>query len=53
VRRRVVSVDNAEAYLARHPGIVPMPEGYAIFETTGPWEDYSTPSRDMRLLHST
>ena len=27
-----------------------MPRGPAIFETTGPWEDYSTPSRDMRLL---
>jgi hypothetical protein len=27
-----------------------MPSGPAIFETTGPWEDYATPSRDMRLL---
>ena len=27
-----------------------MPKGPAIFETTGPWEDYATPSRDMRLL---
>jgi hypothetical protein len=27
-----------------------MPSGSAIFETVGPWEDYSTPSRDMRLL---
>jgi hypothetical protein len=27
-----------------------MPEGAAIFETTGPWEDYATPSRDLRLL---
>jgi hypothetical protein len=27
-----------------------MPQGPAIFETTGPWEDYATPSRDMRLL---
>jgi hypothetical protein len=27
-----------------------MPSGAAIFETTGPWEDYATPSRDMRLL---
>lgn len=34
-----------------HPGtVVPMPGGPAIFETTGPWEDYATPSRDMRLL---
>ena len=27
-----------------------MPEGAAIFETTGAWEDFSTPSRDLRLL---
>ena len=27
-----------------------MPDGAKIFETTGPWEDYATPSRDMRLL---
>ena len=27
-----------------------MPKGYTIFETTGPWEDFATPSRDMRLL---
>jgi hypothetical protein len=24
--------------------------GPAIFETTGPWEDYATPSRDLRIL---
>ncbi|MDX9723490.1 MAG: NlpC/P60 family protein [Myxococcota bacterium] len=51
VRRRVLSVDNGEQYLKEngYPNI-PMPEGYAVFETTGPWEDFSTPSRDMRLL---
>jgi hypothetical protein len=27
-----------------------MPDGPAIFETTGPWEDFSTPARDFRLL---
>ena len=27
-----------------------MPSGAAIFETQGPWEDYATPSRDLRLL---
>jgi hypothetical protein len=27
-----------------------MPDGAKIFETKGPWEDYATPSRDMRLL---
>jgi hypothetical protein len=48
---RVSSVDNGENYLRAHPGsIIPMPGGPAIFETTGPWEDYATPSRDMRLL---
>ncbi|MBI5481207.1 MAG: C40 family peptidase [Deltaproteobacteria bacterium] len=51
VRRRVNSVDNGERYLAGHPGtVVPMPTGHAIFETGGPWEDFATPSRDMRLL---
>ena len=27
-----------------------MPDGPAIFETTGAWEDFATPSRDLRLL---
>ena len=27
-----------------------MPNGAAIFETTGAWEDFATPSRDLRLL---
>lgn len=48
---RVQSVDNGENYMRTHPGtVVPMPRGRAIFETAGPWEDYSTPSRDMRIL---
>jgi hypothetical protein len=48
---RVTSVDNGEAYHRANPRVtISMPEGPAIFETTGPWEDYSTPSRDMRLL---
>ncbi len=48
---RVGSVDNGESYMRAHPGtVIPMPSGPAIFETTGPWEDYATPSRDMRLL---
>jgi hypothetical protein len=29
---------------------IPMPNGGSIFETRGPWEDYSTPARDLRLL---
>jgi len=48
---RVTAVENGEDYARRHPGaVIAMPEGKAIFETIGPWEDYSTPSRDMRLL---
>jgi hypothetical protein len=27
-----------------------MPDGATIFETTGAWEDFSTPSRDLRIL---
>ena len=27
-----------------------MPDGAAIFETSGAWEDFATPSRDLRLL---
>ena len=53
VERRIVSVDNGERYVREHPReTIPMPEGHAIFETTGPWEDFATPSRDMRLLIS-
>ncbi|TAN47498.1 MAG: hypothetical protein EPN21_17465 [Methylococcaceae bacterium] len=48
---RVNSVDAGEKYLRAHPGtVVDMPQGAAIFETIGLWEDYSTPSRDMRLI---
>ena len=27
-----------------------MPMGYPVFDTIGPWEDFATPSRDMRIL---
>jgi hypothetical protein len=48
---RVRSVDNGEVYMRAHPAtVVPMPRGPALFETTGLWEDYATPSRDLRLL---
>lgn len=51
VETRVESVDNGENYLRRNPrAVIPMPSGPSIFETIGPWEDYATPSRDMRLL---
>lgn len=51
IETRVNSVDNGEAYFRNSPGsVIPMPSGAAIFQTIGPWEDYSTPSRDMRLI---
>jgi hypothetical protein len=50
VRTRVVSIENGRAYALAHRDAIDMPKGPAIFETTGPWEDFSTPSRDLRLL---
>ncbi len=51
VTTRVGSVDNGEKFMREnHAPVVPMPEGPKIFETIGPWEDYATPSRDLRLL---
>ncbi len=48
---RVGSVANGEAYMTAHPGaVIPMPSGPSVFQSLGPWEDYSTPNRDMRLL---
>ena len=48
---RVDSVAKGEAYVRAHPGaIVPMPSGPSVFQTLGPWEDYATPNRDLRLL---
>ncbi|MCS6799471.1 MAG: C40 family peptidase, partial [Myxococcota bacterium] len=51
VLRRVQSVQNGVDWAERNGWpVVPMPEGHDVFETSGPWEDYATPSRDMRLL---
>lgn len=51
LQRRVTSVNNGLAYMReRGWSEVEMPQGYRIFETSGAWENYSTPSRDMRLL---
>jgi len=44
------SVENGENYFRKKANTIEMPKGAAIFETIGPWEDYATPSRDMRLL---
>lgn len=50
-RRRVLAVDNGEQFMRESGGRpMAMPHGHDIFETTGPWEDFATPSRDMRLL---
>jgi hypothetical protein len=50
LQTRVGSVENGKRYMRGHPHPMPMPEGAHIFETVGPWEDYATPSRDLRLL---
>ncbi len=50
VKTRVNSVDNGRKFLATGKPAAEMPDGAKIFETTGDWEDFSTPSRDLRLL---
>lgn len=50
VKTRVTSVENGRKYLAGGGAVVAIPAGATIFETTGAWEDFATPSRDLRLL---
>ena len=50
VKTRVTSVENGRKFQNSGKGDATMPDGAAIFETTGAWEDFSTPSRDLRLL---
>jgi hypothetical protein len=50
VRTRIIGVANGENRFKTSSGMIPMPDGNAIFETVGEWEDFSTPGRDMRLL---
>jgi hypothetical protein len=51
LQTRVGSVDNGEVYAKQSKNaVIEMPEGPKIFETIGPWEDFATPSRDMRLI---
>jgi hypothetical protein len=50
VKARVTSVENGRKYQSSGRGEASMPDGAAIFETTGAWEDFATPSRDLRLL---
>jgi hypothetical protein len=50
VKARVISVENGRKFQLSGRGDAEMPDGAAIFETTGAWEDFATPSRDLRLL---
>ena len=50
VKGRVKSVQNGIEYFQKGGTRIDMPDGAEIFETTGAWEDFSTPSRDLRLL---
>jgi len=50
VKARVTSVENGRKYQAGGHGDAEMPDGPSIFETAGAWEDFATPSRDLRLL---
>ncbi|MEE9501875.1 MAG: hypothetical protein V3V48_07350, partial [Candidatus Aminicenantaceae bacterium] len=51
LQARVKAVANGEKYmLETNFEVMPMPSGARIFQTSGPWEDYSTPARDMRFL---
>jgi hypothetical protein len=50
VRTRVKSVDNGRKWLETSKAPATMPDGAEIFETNGAWEDFATPSRDLRLL---
>jgi hypothetical protein len=50
VKARVTSVENGRKYQNSGRGEAEMPDGASIFETTGAWEDFATPARDLRLL---
>ncbi|WP_426434843.1 hypothetical protein [Bradyrhizobium genosp. P] len=50
IKTRVTSVENGRKYQIKQAGETAMPDGASIFETTGAWEDFSTPARDFRLL---
>jgi hypothetical protein len=50
VKARVTSVENGRKFQNSGRGDATMPDGASIFETTGAWEDFATPARDLRLL---
>jgi hypothetical protein len=49
VKARVTSVENGRKFQGSGR-TADMPDGASIFETTGAWEDFATPARDLRLL---
>ena len=50
VRTRVTAVELGRKFQNSGKGDASMPDGAAIFATSGAWEDFSTPARDFRLL---
>jgi hypothetical protein len=50
LERRVQEVAIADEIVRERKRPIEMPEGRAIFRTTGAWEAVSTPCRDLRLL---
>ena len=50
VKTRVTAVENGRKYQNSGRGDAVMPNGAAIFETSGAWEDFATPARDFRML---
>jgi len=50
VKARVTSVENGRKFQNSGHGDADMPDGPSIFEAAGAWEDFATPSRDLRLL---
>ena len=50
VKARVTSVENGRKFQNGGSRDADMPDGASIFETTGAWEDFATPARDLRLL---
>jgi hypothetical protein len=50
VKTRVTAVENGRKYQGGARGDADMPNGPSIFATTGAWEDFATPARDLRLL---
>ncbi len=50
VKTRVGSIENGRKFQNSGKGEATMPDGAAIFATTGAWEDFATPARDFRLL---